>query len=532
MRTPGFFERLPRRGFAQVCQRRAVPASSARGVEKMERLARIGVLTITCGLSGIGMGAPPIGIQLGSDDRVGPASIAEPGRASDARFALFRSEPMDALLVAELADSRVALPDEITKLRDDVRSGRTPTRNGFTRELPAGLAVDLVADASASARRAAAPGLLSVSESGAISWAGAFRAKGAWALRILLTNVAVPPGTRFLVCGKVQADCTSFGPEAVTERAEIWSPIVEGDTIHLEVSVPSDSSGAAGGGFVPSSLMEIVSPDLLAADLAGPATKITALDTSCMANGECVSDATLPDLSKYRSAYAHLQYVENGSNYICSGALVNDDGVDGFIPYLLTANHCFDGQASASSLVSYFDYRYSSCSGGRPSLATLPKVYGATLLATGSSSDFTFLRLSSNPSGYRTYLGWDARGIASGATLYRLSHPYGWPQYFSTGQYLSSPSNYCSSLPPSRFAYSNPTYGGTAGGSSGSPVLLTGGYIVGQLYGGCGSGDLKDPCDPRNMDVDGSFASTWSTVWQWLRPAAAGSKPVPDFGYS
>lgn len=496
----------------------------------MTRLAGIAVLTIICGLSAHANASPPI--RAVPDARVGPASTTESARPSDARFALFRAEPPETLLVADLADARAAAPDEIAAIQDEARSGRTPTRNGFRRELPTGLTVDLAAGASSSTRRATVPGLLSVSEGGAITWAGTFRANRAWALRILLTNVTAPQGTRFLVCGKAQADCTAFGPEVITDRAEIWSPIVEGDTLHLEVSTPAAGAGGTGAGFVPAALMEVISPDLLTADVGGAAARVTALDTSCMANGECISDATLPDLSKYRSAYAHLQFVEGGSNYICSGALVNDDGVDGFIPYLLTANHCFDSQASASSLVSYFDYRYSSCAGGRPSLSTLPKVYGGSLLATNSSSDFTFLRLSSNPTGTRYYLGWDARGIPSGATLYRLSHPYGWPQYFSTGQYLSSPSNYCSSLPPSRFAYSTPMYGGTAGGSSGSPVLLTGGYIVGQLYGACGTGDLKDPCDPRNMDVDGSFASTWSVVWQWLRPSAAGSKPVPDFGYS
>ncbi len=476
--------------------------------------------------------------QLVADEPVSrvplaPAEHREPEHRSDARLALFRSEPSSQVLVVELPDARTSLPDEIVALQDEARAGRTPTRNGFRRELPQGLEIDLSAPSAAQSSGVVHPGLLTTLENGSVAWAGSFRAKGAWALRIQLTSVSVPPGARFLVCGTAQSDCTAFGSEAVTERGEIWSPIVSGDLLHLEVTVPSPGPGTPIGGFVPSALMEILAPSVLLPEPREEPRIVGALDTSCMVKGECVSDSTLADLSKYRSAYAHLQFVQDGANYICSGALLNDDGVDGFIPYLLTANHCFATQASASSLVAYFDYRYASCSASAPTtLSGFPKVYGASLLATGAASDFTFLRLSEKASGYRYYLGWDGRTIPSGSMIYRLSHPSGLPQHFTASQYTPSPSTYCSALPTSRFAYSMATTGGTAGGSSGAPALSTGGYVVGQLYGVCGSGDLKDPCDPRNFDVDGAFSSTWSSVSQWLRPTSGASRPVPDFGYS
>lgn len=466
--------------------------------------------------------------------RVAPAVHAEPERASDSRLATLRSESANRLLVAELADARVVAADEIVALKDELRAGHTPTRNGFLRELPPGLDVTLEPPGNdgTDVPAVTSVGLSSTHQTGRVSWAGQFRAVGAWALRLHLSRVAVPEGTTFVVCGTAQADCTAFGTGGITESGEIWTPIVEGERLHLEIDVPAHASRQGPIRFVPSGLLELVSPDVLAHEPLQSGGSVSALDTSCLVPGECAGESDFAVIGNLRAAYAHLQFVKDGSNYICSGALVNDDGVEGFIPYLLTANHCFATQASATSLVAYFDYRYSSCSGGRPALSSLPRVSGATLLSTSANSDFTFLRLSSAPSGYRWYLGWDARGIPSGASLYRLSHPSGLPQHFSVSQYVSSPSSYCSSLPPNRYVYSSLNRGSTAGGSSGAPVLLPGGYIVGQLYGRCGTGDLSDPCDPRNSEVDGSFGSTYPLISHWLRPASGPSKPVPDFGFS
>ena len=104
-------------------------------------------------------------------------------------------------------------------------------------------------------------------------------------------------------------------------------------------------------------------------------------------------------ISDYYDAVAHLWFMVGGGGYICSGGLVNDTVNGSWIPYLLTANHCFSTQASATSLNAYFDYRSSTCNGAAPPLGSVPRVVGSTLLATNPSTDFTFVQLNANPTG-------------------------------------------------------------------------------------------------------------------------------------
>ena len=201
-----------------------------------------------------------------------------------------------------------------------------------------------------------------------------------------------------------------------------------------------------------------------------------------------------------------------------AAGLVNDKIAATFVPYLLTANHCFDSQASASTLEAYFDYKTSSCNGGSPGFPT--PTLGATLLATNTISDFTFVRLSSLPAG-RTLLGWTTVAQTNGTKLHRVSHPFPddllapAPQRYSSTN-VNTAVGTCSALPSANFLYSNGGSGGTYPGSSGAPVLINGGQIVGQLYGACGS-DPSAGCDNiGNAKVDGRFSTTFPSIQQFI----------------
>ena len=82
---------------------------------------------------------------------------------------------------------------------------------------------------------------------------------------------------------------------------------------------------------------------------------------------------------------------------------------------------------------------------------------------------------------------------------------------------------------PAKFIHSVPTYSSPLPGSSGAPVILANGQVVGQLYGGCGPG-VDDPCLPgATLDqIDGAFAATYPAIAAWLSPIAPTGPCLPS----
>jgi hypothetical protein len=140
------------------------------------------------------------------------------------------------------------------------------------------------------------------------------------------------------------------------------------------------------------------------------------------------------------------------------------------------------------------------------------------------------VHLSQNPPTGAWLLGWSTQDISSadGTKLYRLSHPVPtlptWPQSFSRTAVVASPLGICSNGHGSNYnvgayLYSTQEVGGTTGGSSGSPVLLADGSVVGQLLGKCPRTNSTDPCNAAAFyQMDGAFRTTYSSVSPWLSP--------------
>jgi hypothetical protein len=116
---------------------------------------------------------------------------------------------------------------------------------------------------------------------------------------------------------------------------------------------------------------------------------------------------------------------------------------------------------------------------------------------------------------------------SGGTAIYRVSYPAPdsgvWPQYYSRHTISSVPTpGSCRGYAQGNFIYSKDALGGVAEGSSGAPVLLADGRIVGQLLGACG-GNVSDDCDSvSNSTVDGAFAVSYPQISQWLNPSGGG----------
>ncbi|HEY2737198.1 MAG TPA: trypsin-like peptidase domain-containing protein, partial [Thermoanaerobaculia bacterium] len=396
---------------------------------------------------------------------------------------------------------------------------RLPTQNGFARSLPQPLAVRLTP--SLGGHGAAIPfagGLLTDAEPGSLTWGTHVRIAGAYRVRLHLTDVHLPAGTRLAV-STPGGEPEWFGLDLLSPRGDLWTPSTRGEAVELEIQVPAAALRGSPAGFDLREAMEIVSLD--------PRTSMLKDDTSCIVDATCKDNSDLQNIDSYRHAVAQLLFSEGRSSFLCTGSLLNDQAHDS-TPYLLTANHCISDQTTASTLQAFFDYDTATCDGTAPFERRGPHANGATLLAHGSagsgSSDFSFLQLSSLPGG-RYFLGWssDARALQNGTPLFRLSHPApeGFPRALSYTQYTNDPTfEPCDGITAPQFVYTHVVNGATAGGSSGSALLLGNGQVVGQLGGACGPAP-DEICNPDNDDFDGAFAVTYPKVQQWLGSASA-----------
>ena len=451
--------------------------------------------------------------------------------------------------VHTLPPASTGAADQLAALRAWNAAHKLPLKNGFKRTLtsPAVVRLGGVAGAPA-APRPFAGGLLAAAGPGELAWGTRVTVEGSYRLRLHLSDVRLPGGTRMWVESQGGTP-RELGLELLSPGGDLWTPSVKGDSLLFEVHVPA---GAATASFTVREVMEIF--DLAESNpVAGGALAAGLLSTpsdtgqaACVIDSSCPAANALPNLANIRHAIAALDFVEADGEFLCSGGLLNDTQSDG-TPYLLTANHCFADQAGASSLEAFFDYFTSSCKGTPPDINSVPRANGATLLATSAVSDFTLVRLESAPAG-RFFLGWNASAgaLTQGTPLYRLSFPF--PD--NSPLNFSDPERYSQSLfqtgnnialceqaqggepgrPRPDYIYATLVKGGTFFGSSGAPLLLGDGKVVGQLFGGCAFAghDVNDGCDYANSELDGAFSVSFPSLAPWLTPSVSPGACVPD----
>ncbi len=455
----------------------------------------------------------------GQRPKSAPTVERPPVQADEAHAARVRGSSPDNLqrLVTRVAQSPIetlaaavtSCPDELVDLRLWNSEHPDQVRIGFRREFRERRFIEFGANVHESDKGGG--GALR-RHADSVTWTGRIDVEGAYASRLILENVTIPKGAQVWACG---VDAVAQGPvdrRVLSPDGTMLAPSVMGSQVWIEVYVPSDVRERVS--FELAGVIEVFDVD----ENGAPRLEATAgqapRDESCLVDINCVSH---PDRDLISRGIGRMAYYAGGGYYVCTGGLLNDIPVD-YTPFFLTANHCVATQDVVSTLEIWWDYRRSGCNGAAPSPSALPKSYGGTLLATGSGSDFSLLRLSSAP-GQRTYLGWESGAVPS-STLYRISNPGGNPQVFSTGVLESGPAR-CSALPSTSYHYSDDSQGGTAGGSSGSPVWTSGGIVVGQLYGKCGP-DPSNACHPANSTVDGRFSQTYQYISSWLQQGGSG----------
>lgn len=433
-------------------------------------------------------------------------------------------DPGPVAEVLRLPSAETAAPAALEALREQEVVPGVPIRDGFRRSAPARRVVVRTAPPAWAGART---GELRRPDGAAASWLGRFVVEGAHAFRVRLREVELPPASRIWI----HADGVRLGPyghELVTPDGELWLPPAPGPEVVVEIELPPEGAKSTGTSDLRFTLGDVM--EVVAAPQEG--TLEPEVWSDCDVDAICVDLVDLPIIDQLRESAARLSFVVGSSSFLCSGGLISDVDPGTERPFLLTANHCFDTQASASSLVAYFDYRPSSCGGGSPPLSWVPNVAGATLLATDPVSDFTFVELSANPSGTNWYLGWTTTDPVFGTDMHRVSHPAGLTQRYSASSFTGDAGIVCGGLPTSDFHYSAQTEGSTAGGSSGAPVAIDDNgdaRVVGQLLGACHFIPWDD-CDYSSYNtVDGAFSTTYPFIAQWIdQPPACADDYEPD----
>jgi len=376
--------------------------------------------------------------------------------------------------------------------------------------------------------------------SGALTAAFTVTSPGARALRLALAAAHIPDGAEvrfFSVAYPEQI----FGPFTATDMFRpgekpaaghakpdeqtvlFWSPVLEGDTVGVEIYLPSPDDQYSLSLAIPqlSHLVHsVLDPDEKALDDIGDSDRCN-IDVACR--------ATEP--AGLKNAVAKIIFTERGgSSSFCTGNLLNDKEPDSAIPYFLTAHHCLSTQSVANTINSYWFFERVRC-GGPPPRSVVQFTRGGELLATATeaNTDFTFLQLNDTAITALPEIwlaGWDNAPIMPPSLSIGIHHPQGDLKKWSGG----NATGFAPRFRPvdGRGSYIRVVWsqGTTEGGSSGSGLFDTNGRLVGTLSGGeafCGN--------QAAPDWYGRFDLSYPAIRRWLavEPVRLASKmPVSD----
>lgn len=351
------------------------------------------------------------------------------------------------------------------------------------------------------------------------------RSPGAQALRLGLQVQQLAPGALLRLYGRdgpaleisaeqvlTSIDANRQASAAEDEARLYWLPTLAGDTGILEIRLAAGLDPDA----VALALPQLSHLNAWAVDVRD----LLGASASCNVDAMCA-----PGNETKQRAVAHLQFVDGGNTYLCTGTLLNNTQFD-YVPYFLTARHCISSQLVASTLETHWNYRASRCNAGDIAAEYQRLLGGARLLWTRTASDTALLQLNTEPPAGAVYAGWNAQSPSElGDAVFGIHHPAGDAQKFSTGQKIghrrcsTSDTDGSFSCAPGDEATSDFVdvmwfRGTTEGGSSGSALFSDRGHVIGQLYGGNAS-----CANPQGSNIYGRFDQAFDAGMQrWLAP--------------
>jgi lysyl endopeptidase len=346
-------------------------------------------------------------------------------------------------------------------------------------------------------------------------------------VRLHFKDVHLPAGAELAVYapsasdpghGIVKSGSPRFDPDRYVEfyeaaspllrRGELWTGTLFGEKARIEYLAPAGASDELPFGV---DRLQHVYRDPVAAQAKSLAK----------AAGSCENDAScFPEFGDTARAVSGVGFIGANSLY-CTGQLLNINGkAPDFTPYWLTANHCMSEPVDAESAEFFWLYQTSSCGAAPPTIGSVPRSRGATLLSTNPQSDYTLAMIEGALPGDLAWAGWTSKEPANGAEAVAIHHPSGDFKRISFG-FKDGAIAECNQIPGfggRKLVRTSWTNAVTEPGSSGSGIFrLDNQQLYGQLLGGpsfCGA-------DPEDLfDCYGSFATTYTKIKNFLKGGA------------
>ena len=479
-------------------------------------------LTITWWLSLVPAGwAQQDGQDTGVDGAPGPI-VARAARAPDSHRLKRNYAHTPIALTITLPPITRAQQAASTETEEPERPG--PLQIGFGRDVPdtdrGDLAPRLAWETQSDGSQVSA---LSVSSPGARAVRVALRGTLAAGAEVLFFSPAdpeqrFPPVQPADISPGLAAEAPAGAP--AEESAPLWSPVVEGDTVGVEISLPSPTAVSDVSLFI-----DRVSHLSASVRQAAP-QRLSAIGRAASCNIDVACRSTTPQ--NLARATAKMIYTKpTGFSFLCTGVLLNDADGSSFIPYFLTANHCINTQTVARTLNTYWRFERASCGGSTPT-EVHQLTGGADLLETDSGADATLLRLRETPSGETWYAGWDTRRLRYPAQVIGIHHPQGdlkkWVRGRATRDVVVSLIGTRQIVASVNVEW---TEGTVEGGSSGSGLFDT----RGRLRGVFSSTPVdQTSCDSERRGYYGRLDVFAPRICRWLNPdhCGGGSVDPPD----
>ncbi|HSL82520.1 MAG TPA: hypothetical protein VLF66_07060 [Thermoanaerobaculia bacterium] len=431
--------------------------------------------------------------------------------------------------IEALAPAVHAAPDALEALETYNLAGNVPTQNGFSRPLINAREVRLSgSDLLRPTPFSLAGGVLTRSPHGDLVWSGEVRAAGAHALRLHLSSVTLPAGTRAWVYAP-DGEAARVPLSLFRGQSEVWTGPVWGESLWLEVAIPASAlSPGREARFTLDRVLELVRLDDRGRPVTGPGV-VEKGDNECFASVPCAEEEFPDPVGRIKEAVARIFFVKDGGGFICSGGLLEDSEPNTDRPLFLTANHCIPDAQVAATVVSFFRLWNTSC--GSMEASVPDRVDGATLLSTYEPADGTLIELAGLPPDPQ-FLPYDASPAAgsNGVVVNDVSLPGGFLQVFSRHRIVPQCIN------NENFYSTETLFGGVGGGSSGSLAVNDAGRVIGTLRGICGTGGEGGICvNPQVYAFFGRLSTLFENgLKPFLDPPDAGffqSTQFPDFAF-
>ena len=285
------------------------------------------------------------------------------------------------------------------------------------------------------------------------------------------------------------------------ELEPLWSPVVEGDAIGVEITLPSRAALAA---F--SLRLGKVSHRTVQASQTVPQNSQCSgqVDVQCRVG-------SFP--ARLQDAVVRIDFEQGGESLLCTATLLNNRLQ---APYLLTANHCVSTPVATRTIIATWFYEHPACGSTAAPERGVSTRGSSRLLATSADQDATLLRLLGHPvPRSAVYSGWSSYPLTHPTDVVGIHHPQGDYKKYSAGKTTGNDDYQIGDEDPIEVENAIEVEwhdGLTEGGSSGSG-LFVGGHLVGVLSGG--------PGECSNLDAYGNFSDFYPKACPWLSPDEA-----------